>query len=60
MTLKVTTTGGTGTAHLYYTASSTKSGTDQSITVTSTTAGYRYITLYGKTAFSGATVTTQH
>ncbi|MEV7119204.1 collagenase [Kitasatospora griseola] len=71
VTLKITTTGGTGTAHLYYnadtwasntayTASSTKTGTDQSITVTNSTAGYRYISLYGKTAFNGVTVTTQY
>ncbi|MFF4924877.1 collagenase [Kitasatospora sp. NPDC001261] len=71
VTLNVSTAGGTGTAHLYYntdawasntayTASSTKNGADQSITVTNTTAGYRYITLYGKTAFSGVTVTTRY
>ncbi|MFE6499852.1 collagenase [Kitasatospora sp. NPDC057738] len=71
VTLNVTTTGGTGTAYLYYsadtwasntayTASSTKSTGAQSITVTNTTAGYRYITLYGKTAFNGVTVTTQY
>ncbi|MBO1413048.1 collagenase [Streptomyces sp. FH025] len=70
VTLNVTTTGGTGTAYLYYnsgtwasdtayTASSTNNG-NQSITVTNSTAGYRYISLYGKTAFSGVTVTTQY
>ncbi|MFG2696891.1 collagenase [Kitasatospora sp. NPDC048407] len=70
-TLTVSTTGGTGTAYLYYSpdrwasntdyaASSTNSGTTQTVTVTNTTAGYRYITLYGKTAFSGVTVTTQY
>ncbi|WP_035796912.1 M9 family metallopeptidase [Kitasatospora mediocidica] len=70
-TLKVSTTGGTGNPYLYYspsswataashTASSTNSGDDQSLTVTNTTAGYRYISLYANTAFSGVTVTTQY
>ncbi|MFJ2861269.1 collagenase [Kitasatospora sp. NPDC087314] len=69
-TLKVTTTGGTGTAYLYYnantwaspnafTASSTGSGSTQSITVANPTAGYRYISLYANTDFSGVTVSTQ-
>ncbi|WP_083462418.1 collagenase [Kitasatospora griseola] len=70
-TLTVTTTGGTGTAYLYYnpstyataanaTASSTNNGTTQSLTVTNTTSGWRYISLYGATAFSGVTITTQY
>ncbi|MFI9274956.1 collagenase [Kitasatospora sp. NPDC052896] len=70
-TLKVATTGGTGTAYLYYdptdwatnttyTAESTGSGTIQSLTVSNTTAGYRYISLYADTTFSGVTVTTQY
>ncbi|MFJ9442281.1 collagenase [Kitasatospora sp. NPDC101235] len=70
-TLTVSTTGGTGTAYLYYnpdswasntsyTASSTTNGTTQSLTVTNTTAGYRFISLYGKTAFSGVTITTRY
>ncbi|MFJ6141815.1 collagenase [Kitasatospora sp. NPDC092286] len=70
-TLKVTTSGGTGTAHLYYnadtwaspkafTASSTGSGTTQSLTVTNPTAGYRYLSLYAVTDFSGVTVSTQY
>jgi microbial collagenase len=70
-TLTVTTTGGTGTAYLYYdptdwantttyTAESTNPGTAQSITVTNATAGYCYISLYADTAFSGVTVTTQY
>ncbi|MFB8172762.1 collagenase [Kitasatospora purpeofusca] len=69
-TLKVTATGGTGTAHLYYnadtwasptafTASSTATGTTQSVTVSNPTAGYRYLSLYAVTDFSGVTVTTQ-
>ncbi|MFF4739753.1 collagenase [Streptomyces sp. NPDC001262] len=70
-TLTVATTGGTGDSYLYYnpgnwatdkayTTSSTKSGTAQTITVTNTTAGYRYISLYAKTSFSGVTVTTRY
>ncbi|MBD0676504.1 hypothetical protein BU198_38865 [Streptomyces sp. CBMA156] len=70
-TLTVTTTGGTGTAYLYYnpttwatatnaTVSSTAGGTTQSLTVTNTTAGYRFISLYGATEFSGVTVSTQY
>ncbi|MCX4753445.1 collagenase [Kitasatospora purpeofusca] len=69
-TLKVSTTGGTGTAYLYYnadtwasptawTAASTAAGATQSITVTNPTAGYRYLSLYAVTDFSGVTVTTQ-
>ncbi|GAA1401106.1 collagenase [Kitasatospora putterlickiae] len=69
-TLKVNTLGGTGTAYLYYndntwaspkayTAASTAAGTTQSITVTNPTAGYRYLSLYGATDFSGVTVTTE-
>ncbi|AUG75266.1 hypothetical protein CFP65_0291 [Kitasatospora sp. MMS16-BH015] len=70
-TLSITTTGGTGTAYLFYnpsnwatpsayTASSTKPGTTQSLTVTNTTAGYRYLSLYAQTDFSGVTVTTRY
>ncbi|AUG75811.1 collagenase [Kitasatospora sp. MMS16-BH015] len=69
-TLKVNASGGTGTAYLYYndstwaspsafTASSTATGTTQSITVTNPTAGYRYISLFAKTDFSGVTISTQ-
>ncbi|MER7757261.1 collagenase [Kitasatospora sp. NPDC097643] len=69
-TLKISSTGGTGTAYLYYnadgwaspnafSASSTAAGTGQSITVSNPTAGYRYVSLYGKTDFSGVTVSTQ-
>ncbi|WP_052441732.1 collagenase, partial [Streptacidiphilus anmyonensis] len=70
-TLTVGTSGGSGTAYLYYdptswasnllhTAASTRPGTAQTLTVTSTSAGWRYVSLYGKTAFSGVTVTTQY
>ncbi|MEV7188186.1 collagenase [Kitasatospora sp. NPDC093102] len=69
-TLKVTTSGGTGTAHLYYnpgiwaspsayTASSTNAGTTQSLTITNPTAGYRYLSLYAVTDFSGVTISTE-
>ncbi|MEU4115289.1 collagenase [Kitasatospora sp. NPDC028055] len=69
-TLKVSTAGGTGTAALYYnadtwaspsahTAASTNPGTTQSLTVTNPAAGYRYISLYATTDFSGVTVSTQ-
>jgi microbial collagenase len=70
-TLTVSTKGGTGNAALYYdpdnwagpstyTASSTNSGTTQSLTVTNTAAGYRYLSLYAVSDFSGVTVTTQY
>ncbi|MEV7026343.1 collagenase [Kitasatospora sp. NPDC093558] len=69
-TLKVSTSGGTGNASLYYnadtwaspgayTASSTNPGTTQSLTVTNPTAGYRYVSLYANTDFSGVTVNAQ-
>ncbi|WP_406504834.1 collagenase [Streptomyces sp. NBC_00212] len=71
VTLHITTTGGTGNADLYYnpsnwatntsyTARSIKAGNTESITVTNKTAGYRYLSLYAKTAFSGVTVTTAY
>ncbi|MFH9347855.1 collagenase [Kitasatospora sp. NPDC017646] len=71
-TLKVDSSGGTGTAYLLYNpdtwatpnaytnGSTTYGTTDQSLTVTNTTAGYRYISLYAQTDFSGVTVTTQY
>ncbi|MFJ9844013.1 collagenase [Kitasatospora sp. NPDC101155] len=71
-TLKVSSSGGTGTAYLLYnpdtwatpsaytTGSTTNGTTTQSLTVTNTTAGYRYISLYAQTDFSGVTVTTQY
>ncbi|MFJ8386631.1 collagenase [Streptomyces sp. NPDC094438] len=71
VTLNITTNGGTGNADLYYnpdtwatstayTARSTNAGNTESITVSNSAAGYRYISLYGQTAFSGVTVTTQY
>ncbi|MDH6108410.1 microbial collagenase [Kitasatospora sp. MAP12-15] len=70
-TLTVSAGGGTGNADLYYnpttwasptayTAESTNPGNFQTITVTNTTAGYRYISLYAATDFSGVTVSTQY
>ncbi|MGA5822823.1 collagenase [Kitasatospora sp. NPDC094028] len=70
-TLKVNSSGGTGTAYLLYnpntwatpnayTNGSTNAGTNQSLTVTNTTAGYRYISLYAQTDFSGVTISTQY
>ncbi|MEU8516851.1 collagenase [Kitasatospora sp. NPDC048722] len=70
-TLTATTKGGTGTAYLLYnptswatlnayTSASFNDGTTQSLTVTNTQAGYRYISLYARTAFSGVTVTTRY
>ncbi|MEU1072924.1 MULTISPECIES: collagenase [unclassified Streptomyces] len=71
VTLRITTAGGTGNADLYYspttwagpsayTARSVNAGNTESITVTNTTAGYRYVSLYAQTAFSGVTVTTAY
>jgi microbial collagenase len=70
-TLNITTAGGTGNADLYYnpdtwatstayTARSTNTGNTESITVNNNSAGYRYISVYGQTAFSGLTITTQY
>ncbi|WP_283843744.1 M9 family metallopeptidase [Kitasatospora humi] len=70
-TLKITAGGGNGTAYLLYnpntwatpsayTNGSFNSGTSQSLTVTNATAGYRYISLYAQTDFSGVTITTQY
>lgn len=71
-TLKINSSGGKGTAYLLYnpnawatptayTNGSTTAGTTtQSLTVTNTTAGYRYISLYAQTDFSGVTITTQY
>ncbi|PYC88401.1 collagenase [Streptomyces tateyamensis] len=69
-TLTVTTSGGSGDADLLYnastwanssnaTTSSTGGGTEHSITVSNTAAGWRYVSLYGRSAFSGVTVSAQ-
>ncbi|WP_242608556.1 collagenase [Actinomadura formosensis] len=68
--LTITSSGGTGDADMYYNGStwatetsytkrSINAGNNESITVASPAAGYHYITLYGKNAFSGVTVQTQ-
>ncbi len=69
--LKVTTSGGTGNANLYvstngwatqtnYQYVSSNAGNDESVTIQSPPSGYIYISLYGVTAFSGVTVTTEY
>ncbi|GAA1944925.1 collagenase [Kitasatospora viridis] len=70
-TLSINSSGGTGTAYLFYNADtwatpsansggSQNNGTTQSLTVTNSTAGYRYISLYAQTDFSGVTISTQY
>ncbi|MGC0417726.1 collagenase [Embleya sp. AB8] len=69
-TLTITTSGGTGNADLYYnpdtwatdtnaTASSTGGDNTETLTVTNPTAGWRYLSLYGRQAYSGVTITTR-
>ncbi|WP_194926212.1 collagenase [Catenulispora pinisilvae] len=70
-TLTVTASGGDGTAELLYdpdtwatnqthTAQAAPNPNGQSITVTNQSAGYRYISLYAVTSFSGVSVSTQY
>ncbi|GIG61718.1 protease [Longispora fulva] len=70
-TLTVSTSGGTGNPDLYYnpagwatpsayTARSTNAGTTETLTVSNTTAGYRYISLYAVSTFTGVTVTVHY
>ncbi|GGM04733.1 collagenase [Dactylosporangium sucinum] len=70
-TLTVTAAGGTGNCDLYYsptswatTTSATRSSTGttnaETLTITNPTAGYNYISLYGRTACSGVTVSTRY
>jgi microbial collagenase len=70
-TLNIGSSGGTGNADLYYnangwatpssyTARSVNTGNTESLTITSPAAGYRYISLYATSAFSGVTVTTRY
>ncbi|MFI6795714.1 PPC domain-containing protein [Streptosporangium canum] len=69
--LKITTSGGTGNADLYYSPSSwatannyskrsAGAGNAETLTITSPQAGYHYITLYGTTAFTGVSVSSEH
>jgi microbial collagenase len=70
-TLSIGSAGGTGNADLYYNAStwagpgafsarSVNSGNTETITVNNPAGGYRFISLYATTAFSGVTVTTRY
>ncbi|MBO4210024.1 PKD domain-containing protein [Micromonospora echinofusca] len=70
-TLRITSTGGTGEADLYYNAStwattsaytqrSTNTGNGETITVTNPAAGYRYISLHARQSFSGVSVKTEY
>lgn len=69
--LKITTSGGTGNADLYYsnsgwattgsfTSRSTGSGNSETLTVNSPTAGWNYISLAGVTDFAGVTVKAEY
>ncbi|WP_412542491.1 collagenase [Longispora sp. K20-0274] len=66
-TLTITTSGGTGNADLYYnsgswatrqvySARSTNAGNGETLTVRNSSAGYRYVSLYATTAFSGVNI----
>jgi microbial collagenase len=70
-TLRISCSGGSGDADLYYnpdgwatpssyTARSTNAGNTESITVSNPAAGYRYLSLYATSAFSGVAVTTTY
>ncbi|MFF5207603.1 M9 family metallopeptidase [Streptosporangium sp. NPDC000396] len=70
--LKITASGGTGNADLYFnkgnwaltnshTAKSTNSGNSETLTVTDlNTNGWNYFSLYGVTNFSGVTITSEY
>ncbi|WP_431782522.1 collagenase [Streptomyces chumphonensis] len=69
--LKITSSGGTGNADLYYsdsawattttyTSRSTGAGNDETLTVTAPGPGWHYISLAAEEAFSGVTVTTAY
>ncbi|WSY19033.1 collagenase (plasmid) [Embleya sp. NBC_00896] len=69
--LDIVSTGGTGNADLYYnsntwatntayTSRSANTGNAETLTITSPSEGYHYITLYGQQAFTGTTVTTTY
>ncbi|GIG59399.1 protease [Longispora fulva] len=70
-TLTITTSGGTGNADLYYnsgawatrqvySARSTNAGNSETLTVRNSSAGYRYVSLYGASAFSGVNISTTY
>ncbi|WP_218126058.1 M9 family metallopeptidase [Sinosporangium album] len=69
--LKVSASGGSGDADLYintgtwakenaYTAKSSTPGNNETLTVNNPKAGYHYISLYARSAFSGVGVTTEY
>jgi len=69
--LKISTSGGTGNADLYVSTSSwatqtnyqyysANAGNSESVMIYSPSAGYVYISLYGVSAFSGVTVSTEY
>jgi microbial collagenase len=69
--INITSSGGTGDADLYYNSSSwatpsaytqrsTNAGNGETLTVSNPPAGYNYISLYGKEAFSGAAVKVEY
>lgn len=69
--LKITTSGGTGNANVYVSAStwatminyqysSTGAGNSETLTITSPPSGYVYISLHGASAFSGVTISTEY
>ncbi|WP_425411391.1 PPC domain-containing protein [Longispora albida] len=69
--LTITTSGGTGNADIYYnpgswatrttySARSTNPGNTETLTVKNSAAGYRYISLYAASSFSGVTISTSY
>ena len=69
--LRITSSGGTGNADLYYsgstwatttnaTASSKNAGNGESLTINAPPSGYVFVSLYGVTAFSGVKLTVQY
>lgn len=68
--LRITTSGGTGDCDLLYNAAtwatltsasqrSTNPGNSETLTISAPAEGYRYVSLYGQTACSGVTITSQ-
>ncbi len=70
--LKLTSTGGTGNADLYYNAtnwaytnsytakSTNASNNTETLTITNPPAGYVFLSLYGQQAFSGANIKAEY
>ncbi|MFI0793500.1 collagenase [Micromonospora rubida] len=69
--LKLTSSGGTGDADLYYSSTgwatstsytrrSVNTGNGETITVSNPAAGYHYVSLHARQAFTGVTVTSQY